>query len=416
VSRATTARPRRGDAIVESAADAIVSVDLEGRVLDWNAAAEQLFGWRAPEIVGRTVGTIVPPDRADELAWLIEHVGRGEPLRALETVRLARDGRRLRVSVTISPIRGEDGRLAGLSGIYRDVTVDERLRADLQRSAAYLQSVLAGMDSGILLSDASGRVVYANGPFAEISGMAEERLVGASRGDIVRALLEHVREPEPLLRITDAAPSAEGEAEFVLERPEPGVFRWASRSVPLPEGEGRLDVVRDVTNETQLREMYMKQAVTDPLTALLNRLGGHQTIAREVARARRHGTGLSFAMIDIDHFKDVNDRFGHGVGDDVLREVADVIGRAIRGDDALIRWGGEEFLLLLPGARRGHALELAERLRARVAGLAIEGLPAVTVSIGVDELNADETGAEAAIERADQRMYAAKAAGRNRVE
>jgi diguanylate cyclase (GGDEF)-like protein len=121
-------------------------------------------------------------------------------------------------------------------------------------------------------------------------------------------------------------------------------------------------------------------------------------------------------MIDIDHFKDVNDHHGHGVGDDVLREVADVVGRAIRGDDALIRWGGEEFLLLLPGARRPQALELAERLRARVAGLAVEGLPAVTISIGVDELGAEETSAEAAIERADQRMYAAKAAGRNRVE
>ena len=417
MSRATTVRPRaRGDALVESAADAIVSVDLAGRVLDWNAAAEQMFGWRAREIVGRPVGTIVPPDRSDELPWLIEHVGRGEPIRALETVRLTHDGHRLRVSVTISPIRGEDGRLAGLSGIYRDVTVDERLRADLQRSAAYLQSVLAGMDSGILLSDASGHVVYANRPFAEISGMPEERLVGAHRGEIVRALLEHVREPEPLLRITDATPWAEGEAEFVLERPEPGVFRWASRAVPLPEGEGRLDVVSDVTNETQLREMYMRQAVTDPLTALLNRLGGHQTIAREVARARRHGTALSFAMIDIDHFKDVNDRFGHGVGDDVLREVADAIGRAIRGDDALIRWGGEEFLLLLPGARRPQALELAERLRMRVAGLTVEGLPAVTISIGVDELAVEETGAEAAIERADQRMYAAKAAGRNRVD
>ena len=415
MSRATTARPRRGDAIVESAADAIVSVDLAGRVLDWNEAAEHLFGWRAAEIVGRPIGTVVPPDRADELAWLFEHVGRGEPIRALETVRLTRDGHRLRVSVTISPIRGEDGRLAGLSGIYRDVTVDERLRADLQRSAAYLQSVLAGMDSGILLSDASGHVVYANRPFAEISGMPEERLVGAHRGEIVRALLEHVREPEPLLRIT-ASPSAEGEAEFILERPEPGVFRWASRAVPLPEGEGRLDVVSDVTNETRLREMYMRQAVTDSLTALLNRLGGHQTIAREVARARRHGTALSFAMIDIDHFKDVNDCFGHGVGDDVLREVADVIGRAIRGDDALIRWGGEEFLLVLPGARRPQAIELAERLRSRVAGLAVEGLPPVTISIGVDELGADETGAEPAIERADQRMYAAKAAGRNRVE
>jgi diguanylate cyclase (GGDEF)-like protein len=174
--------------------------------------------------------------------------------------------------------------------------------------------------------------------------------------------------------------------------------------------------VRDVTNETQLREMYMRQAVTDPLTNLLNRLGGHQTIAREVARARRHGSPLSFAMFDIDHFKRVNDEHGHGVGDDVLREVADLVVRSIRGDDALIRWGGEEFLLVLPGARVEQARDLARRLRAKVAGIALEGLPPVTISIGVAELGAEDSGAEAAIERADRRMYSAKAAGRDRVE
>ncbi|MFI5371233.1 MAG: diguanylate cyclase [Candidatus Eisenbacteria bacterium] len=416
MSRTSMAKMRtRRDAIVESSADAIVSVDLDGRVLDWNPAAEQMFGWRAPEIIGRPLTAIVPPERADELAWLIEHVGRGEAIRALETVRVTRDGHRLRVSVTASPIRDEDGTLVALSGIYRDVTVDERLRADLERSAAYLQSVLAGMDSGIVLSDASGRIVYVNRPFAEFSGRPEERLVGEARVDVLRRLLEHLREPEPLLRIVGPSPPVEGEIEFVLEGSMHGVFRWSSRPVPLPEGEGRLDVVRDVTNETQLREMYMKQAVTDPLTSLLNRLGGHQTIAREVARARRHGAPLSFAMIDIDHFKRVNDEHGHGVGDDVLREVADLIGRSIRGDDALIRWGGEEFLLLLPGARVEQARDLAGRLREKVAAMAVEGLPRVTISLGVAELAAEDPGAEAAIERADERMYAAKSAGRDRV-
>jgi diguanylate cyclase (GGDEF)-like protein/PAS domain S-box-containing protein len=417
MTRTSMSRTRsRRDAIVESSADAIVSVDMHGRVLDWNAAAESLFGWRASEIVGRPIGTIVPPERADETAWLIEHVRRGDPIRALETVRLARDGRRLRVSVTTSPVLGDGDELAGLSSIYRDVTIDERLRFDLQRSAAYLQAVLAGMDSGIVLSDAAGRIVYANRPFADLSGSAEERLVGAMRAEVLHGMMEHLREPEPLLRLADSEPSVEGEIEFVLERPEPGVFRWSSRAVPLPDGAGRLDVVRDVTNETQLREMYMRQAVTDPLTNLLNRLGGHQTIAREVARARRHGSPLSFAMFDIDHFKRVNDEHGHGVGDDVLREVADLVVRSIRGDDALIRWGGEEFLLVLPGARVEQARDLARRLRAKVAGIALEGLPPVTISIGVAELGAEDSGAEAAIERADRRMYSAKAAGRDRVE
>ncbi len=418
MSRVTSVRARGlRDAIVAGAADAIVSVDPHGRITDWNAAAETLFGWRAEEIVGQPAATLVPPERLDEPAWLLEHVERGRPIRALETVRLARDGRRLHVSVTASPLLTAHGRFNGLSLIHRDVTVDERLRADVQRSAAYLQAVLAGMDTAIVLSDAAGRIVYANRPFADLTGTAGERLVGSARSDVLRALATRLRQPEPLLPFADDAPSVEGEVEFVLERPDhPGVFRWSSRAVPLPDGTGRLDVVRDVTHETELREMYMRQAVTDPLTGLLNRLGGHQTLAREVARARRYGSPLGFAMIDIDRFKEINDRHGHGVGDDVLREVAGAIGQAIRGDDALIRWGGEEFLLVLPGARLDQARDLAGRLRARVAGLAVGGLPPVTISIGVAELADADPGAETAIDRADERMYAAKAAGRDRVE
>ena len=405
----------RRAAIVESSADAIVSIDLAGVVRDWNPAAEDLFGYTAAEVIGQSNARVVPEDRAHEPAWLLEHLKRGEAVRMLETVRLHKSGRRLRVEVTVSPLRDDDGALIGAVGMFRDITVSQRLQAELERSAAYLQSVLAGMDSGILLSDASGRVVYANRPLGELSGVPEEQAIGLPRSEFLRRQVQRLHEPEPLAAgIADAA-DFEGEIEFVVAQPERRVFRWWSRPVALPDGDGRLDVFRDVTAESDVRDRLARHAVTDPLTGLLNRLGGHQTLVREVARARRHSLPLSFAMIDVDHFKGVNDAYGHGVGDDVLREVTDHVTRSIRGEDALVRWGGEEFLVVLPGIPVERARELAGRLRAGVAALVVEGLPRVTVSIGVSELGPNETGPEAAIGRADERLYAAKAAGRDQV-
>jgi diguanylate cyclase (GGDEF)-like protein len=156
-------------------------------------------------------------------------------------------------------------------------------------------------------------------------------------------------------------------------------------------------------------------ALTDPVTGLANRRGGEEAFAREVARARRSGQSLSLVLFDIDHFKRINDRAGHAVGDRVLRGIADILAGSQRGSDLAIRWGGEEFLVLLPDVGLSGARAFAERVRENVQNLDVSGAGAITISGGVAELQLDEDAA-ITLARADANLYRAKEAGRNRVE
>jgi diguanylate cyclase (GGDEF)-like protein len=155
----------------------------------------------------------------------------------------------------------------------------------------------------------------------------------------------------------------------------------------------------------------------DALTGVANRRLFDEVLRREAARARRHGGPLALVMIDIDHFKLLNDEFGHPVGDARLRDVAAALAtQTRRGTDLVARYGGEEFAMILPGVGLGEAADMAERTRAAVERL---GLPAahgvVTVSIGLVHVTSMDGDAQSLVDSADRALYAAKRAGRNQV-
>lgn len=154
-------------------------------------------------------------------------------------------------------------------------------------------------------------------------------------------------------------------------------------------------------------------ARTDALTGLWNRRHLDDIVRHEFERARRYRQPVSLILFDIDRFKTVNDRFGHAVGDDVLRRIAALGQRSIRASDILGRWGGEEFLVLAPGTVLEDAGQLAGKLRIAVAGHDF-GIGRVTASFGVAEWRGDES-VESWLQRADAALYAAKADGRDRV-
>ncbi len=175
--------------------------------------------------------------------------------------------------------------------------------------------------------------------------------------------------------------------------------------------ETRLRAARD-----QLREL----ATRDSLTGLLNRRAIYEHAEAALARARREARPLGLAMLDIDHFKSVNDRFGHAVGDQALCLVADTIIRSRRPYDWVGRWGGEEFLLVLPGAGPEEAGKVAERVRAAVAAASLRlqdgGHLRLQVSVGVAGTSrATPATLDMLIQQADEALYCAKRAGRNRV-
>ncbi|MEQ8395927.1 GGDEF domain-containing protein [Thalassobaculum sp.] len=155
-------------------------------------------------------------------------------------------------------------------------------------------------------------------------------------------------------------------------------------------------------------------ARTDSLTGLWNRRHFEDMIEVEIARSQRDGLPLSLLAIDADHFKRVNDRFGHHTGDAVLRELTDLLGRHVRERDILCRWGGEEFIILMPATDRNEAAMLARTIRNAVAGHGFTAIKTMTVSIGVGRILADET-AEDWLRRVDAALYDAKQSGRDRV-
>ena len=181
-----------------------------------------------------------------------------------------------------------------------------------------------------------------------------------------------------------------------------GLSAWASNA--------QLSLMRELLHAR-------RDASHDALTGLLNRRAATERLQLERARAERQRAALSVLMLDIDHFKRINDRWGHAAGDGMLLAVADVLRHELRASDLGVRHGGEEFLIILPGDSAAQALEAAERIRSEVAQLAVpldEGETAsITVSVGIATFDGSESS-EQLVARADAALYRAKQSGRNR--
>ncbi|WP_376695629.1 GGDEF domain-containing protein [Wenzhouxiangella sp. EGI_FJ10305] len=181
-------------------------------------------------------------------------------------------------------------------------------------------------------------------------------------------------------------------------------------------------IISEVFYQTRIRMLVLDEqlrqlATTDALTGLSNRREVEDQIAMEMARAGRHDSTFALILGDLDHFKHVNDRFGHSTGDAVLTEIGRILRSNIRIEDRAVRWGGEEFLILLPATGRAEAMKVAEKIRSAIAAspLHCDGheVP-VTISFGVAAFNGENDVADL-IKRADAAMYRAKRQGRNRV-
>lgn len=196
-----------------------------------------------------------------------------------------------------------------------------------------------------------------------------------------------------------------------------GTFDWATQVSRLV-----LLVVMTMLAVAIVRrsQRLRRQSRSDRLTGLPNRSFFDEQVLAELSRARRYGESVALAMIDVDHFKQFNDSWGHAAGDVALRAVARAIEASVRQSDLVVRYGGEEFVALFPGMDATNAMARVEGIRAAVAGLPV-GLPRrsdvvrITISVGLAVLGDDGTEAEDLLDRADARLFEAKQRGRNRV-
>ena len=186
---------------------------------------------------------------------------------------------------------------------------------------------------------------------------------------------------------------------------------------PFDPGEARARILAALRAK-QLQDQLARNANVDVLTGVGNRRYFDQRVATELSRSRRHGQPLSCVMLDLDHFKTINDTHGHPFGDEVLRRLGQLLTETCRTEDVVCRYGGEEFVVLTPGLDRKHASALAERLRKALAAFNLQagGVPVkITCSFGVSELDPNTHTSTELVRRADKALYKAKRGGRNRV-
>jgi diguanylate cyclase (GGDEF)-like protein len=298
-------------------------------------------------------------------------------------------------------------------------------RGDFDRSL--IEAIHEASPDGILVVDDQGMIVSHNRRLFEVFDIPLEDLPGDHGGNLegspeqtpLAHALDRLEAPEAFLqRVRELYddPSLEDHCELVLK--DGRTLERFSRALWNQDGRylGRVWFFRDISTRKDVERNLEALAGRDHLTGVANRRHFFELSESEVARARRYGTALSLIMLDLDHFKRINDRFGHAAGDRVLTRFCEGVASLLRETDLLARLGGEEFIVLLPGTSLEGAAQLAERLRCHTQAQVMEEASTpirYTVSAGIATLALDDSSIETVMRRADEALYAAKSAGRN---
>jgi diguanylate cyclase (GGDEF)-like protein/PAS domain S-box-containing protein len=458
--------------LFESFPDAIIVIDRHGRITQMNAQVECIFGYSREELQDKPVDILIP-ERFQERH--VKHIGgyvadpRTRPMgRGLELLGRRKNRSEFPVDIMLSPI-DRDG-VNMVIAVVRDITEPKQaaesarktndelmaLVTELQRRDSEMQALIS-MDD-LLQSCTTQEEAY------KVVALAAGELFDGLAGclAVLRAwdpYLEIVARwgdgplGEPIFSVEDCWALRRGQLHEVTD-PQAGLLcrhfvhqpKTSYLCVPLtvqgemlgvfclvgtPAKRGKHQVsqlqlavtvseaVKLSLSNLKLREKLRAEAIHDPLTGLFNRRYLEETLARELHRARRRNSPLCVAMLDLDDFKRFNDTFGHDAGDSLLRELGRLVRANVRKSDIPCRYGGEEFVLVLPDSELADAEQRVEQIRVLIKELQIphgeQLLRALTVSAGVAQADKHSSDPNELLRAADQALYAAKNAGRNRV-
>ena len=289
------------------------------------------------------------------------------------------------------------------------------------------EKLLDSMFDGVYFVDTERRITYWNAAAERISGYPREKMLGSRCED---NLLRHIDAHGCELCLEECPLSAtirDGnlhEASIFLHHALGHRIPVSVRTYPVRDDDGQIigavEIFSDNSSSLQILHEYEKlkqDAYLDTLTGVGNRRYGEMTLATRIFEMHNHAIPFGILFLDIDHFKSFNDRYGHKIGDDVLVMVTKSISYSLRKMDVVARWGGEEFIVILPGATSVIVKSVSERIRILIEQsfiLAVENRLNVTVSIGAT-MSCENDSAESIVSRADKLMYLAKDRGRNQV-
>ncbi|OIQ49936.1 putative diguanylate cyclase YdaM [Pseudodesulfovibrio hydrargyri] len=394
--------------IILTSPEGIVLVDADGRYRMANDASLKFVGLHREELLGKRSLDLYGKEFYETVTLPnIRKAFAGETSATSSWVDHP-DGGKVYLTITYYPVPDTRGRNSFVAIHIKNMTELHFAQKEKQRIFDLSLDMLSviGMD-GVLRE--------VNPSWTGTLGWSQAELLHSNWADYVHP------EDAPKTRETeDALKRGEPVVDFVNRlRTKDGLYRHIAWMAS-PDVENRLIycVARDVTNRVSREEELFVMSTVDPLTGAHNRRFFMEKLDEEVERGQRYGTPLSLLAIDIDHFKKVNDTYGHSVGDKVLQRCVDTCKQTLRSSDTFGRLGGEEFMAILPFADHGTGHDTAERLRlalSRCTHGGKDGLPPFTVSIGVVQLERDDT-ADSLLKRADEALYRAKENGRNRVE
>lgn len=399
-------------AIVESSDDAIIRKTLDGIVTNWNNAAERIYGYSEGEMIGKPISILAPPDHPDEVPQILERIKFGSRVDGLETVRQGKEGRRIHMSLTISPVRNAEGRIVAASTIGRDITARKQAEEALRQSEERFRNLARALPDAIYaLELPARRVTYFNHDtflgYGRSELMAHHSILSALHPEDAPAVLAAWKR---MTRGGECAP-----IEYRV-RHKAGHWEWVqSRGVvQRRDANGRptqiLIILSTITARKQAEEELRRLSTHDALTGLYNR----GFFVEEMARLERgREFPVSIVMADVDDLKATNDQQGHAAGDAMLKRAAQVLTDAFRAEDLVARVGGDEFAVLLPATDAAAARVSLQRVRQTIEenNAAHVGAP-IRLSLGIGTAE-NPAPLSVALKEADANMYDDKR-GRNK--
>lgn len=403
----------------------VVSADDSWQLTHLSAGADDLFGFDADTLLRNPrvlLDQLLAEDRdALRVAWSRRHTV--DRLIDIECRVRAVSGAHKWIHVRAVSQHDDAGRVVW-SGLLSDATERKEAESALIASEAVFRSLFETIAQGVVFQDLDGRITAANAAAERILGLSLDQMQGRTSIDPRWRAVREDGSPFPgdehpaMVCLRTRAPVHE--VMMGVDAPERGRVWIQVNARPLFIDGVMHEVYasfEDVTARVELAHELRRQATTDFLTGVLNRRSFENGLDEEAERVRRHPDVSSCVLVfDIDHFKRVNDEYGHPAGDAVLRHVTGVVSHVLRRIDHVGRIGGEEFAVLMPSTTIDEALHAAERIR-----LAVETAPAhywtldipVTISGGVSRILATDTDAHEVLSRADRALYRAKRGGRN---